>query len=218
MINQFSTPQYKPNYKIEIRDYIDIQLSAIDILEDSLAFPDVLSDPKLRMELYDLLQRAHDSFKHKKVPKKAQPKRISSPKKATGKATDSAIKKAYSLYMESQRDYQENPNSLLSKILYHYHYGDYLYKNGEWSEAEKEWLLIVKDMYNNASIKLSILYRKQKRYKDDVDILKLAILYGEEYPNDIYKFDPDLYVRLKKSVELYEKNKEKDRSKGIDIA
>lgn len=217
LLNQFSEPWYKPNHKIEIRDYINIKLSAINVSEDSFAFPDVLSDPKLRREIFDLLQRAHDNFKKLKNGKSVRPvqKKINSPKKTSYKASQSSIQKAYLTYKENQKWYEEHPNDLLANILYHYNYGDYLYKNGEWSEAEKEWLSIIKDMYNNASVKLSILYRKQKRYKDDVDILKLAIFYGENYPNDIYKFNPDLYLRLEKSKSLYEKNKQIDQSKGI---
>lgn len=217
LLEHYSHPWYKPSHNIEIRDYIDIKLLSINITENSIAFPDLLSDVIIRKELFNLLQNTHEKFKkiRKKNATNSKSKRNNEVKKI--KTSDSSIKHAYSLYKDSQKRYNEFPNDKLNEILYHYYYGDYLYKNGEWSKAEKEWLCIVKEMYNNASKKLSILYRKQKRYKDDVEILELAIFYGENHPNDFYKFNPELYSRLEKSKELYKNNESIDQSIGIKI-
>jgi len=82
-----------------------------------------------------------------------------------------------------------------------------LYKQENFKEAE-EWLLrSVKGDFDAPGLyeRLGILYRKQKRFSDEVEILKIGI---KNVGNNT-----KLNERLAKAIELNEKNKLKSKSK-----
>jgi tetratricopeptide (TPR) repeat protein len=83
-----------------------------------------------------------------------------------------------------------------------------LYKQGNVEKAEAYLLDAVKKEFNAPALydKLAILYRKQKRYKDEVQILELGIKIMDKYKTQGAKV-PKLKERLSKAKELYERNK-----------
>jgi tetratricopeptide (TPR) repeat protein len=83
-----------------------------------------------------------------------------------------------------------------------------LYKQGNVEEAEAYLLDAVKKEFNAPALydKLAILYRKQKRYKEEVQILELGINIMDKYKTQGAKV-PKLKERLNKAKELYERNK-----------
>ena len=52
-----------------------------------------------------------------------------------------------------------------------YYLGDYYYKSGEWDTAEMEWLKLIYLM-PKAIRRLAVLYKKEKRYRDIIEIYK----------------------------------------------
>ena len=62
------------------------------------------------------------------------------------------------------------------------------------------------------------MYRKQKRYSDEVYILQNGINLWKNSIFNVYNGSTeDLEVRLKKASALYTKHKASDKSTGIDI-
>ncbi|KRM81369.1 hypothetical protein FC35_GL000149 [Limosilactobacillus coleohominis DSM 14060] len=59
--------------------------------------------------------------------------------------------------------------------------GEVAYKQGDWDIAEKWWLSVLDIRPTNVTHKLEIMYRKQKRYKDIVDMYSLAAKHAAYY-------------------------------------
>ena len=96
----------------------------------------------------------------------------------------------------------------LDYILPLYNRGDLFYKLGEWEKAEAEWFQLVYLM-PHAINKLSIMYRKEKRYKDVVKITEEASkstimpkLYDPISSEDvaIAEADYEKHVKVDKSI------------------
>lgn len=81
---------------------------------------------------------------------------------------------------EYYSDEMRYSNKVIDFVLPHYNKGDYYYKTGEWDKAENEWLMILKLMGHFPTIKLAIMYRKQKRFSDEVELLKLSQIYARK--------------------------------------
>lgn len=88
-------------------------------------------------------------------------------------STNKQIIKAYHNATTQYAKASSWEDTQLDYILPIYDRGDLFYKLGEWDKAEKEWFKLVYLM-PHAINKLSIMYRKEKRYKDVVKIVKEA--------------------------------------------
>lgn len=98
-------------------------------------------------------------------------------------AKDTAIERAKSLCDEDLKlpPDEDNPDlefQVISRVLPIFHKADLFYKEGQWIQAEDLWLKILKDMPNHAGQKLAILYRKEKRYRDENDVINAAENYA----------------------------------------
>lgn len=203
-----------------------------------LLMPDPLSDKKLCHEIYVKLQRAHDqvkgflevkraveSKKDKSKKKIAKPKRINS-KTGYPMSTDKQIRNAteqLKLTRKFLKNNQTNPyksrnsqekmedlvwNNSAEKM----DSADLEYKKGEWDKAEKLWLTCVAINYRAAN-RLRIMYQKEHRFNDAVQIIDFAI----DSPV-LRKVNNDSYVTdFKKKLETAEqksmKHENEDQSK-----
>ncbi|MBM6754149.1 hypothetical protein H5993_05175 [Lactobacillus alvi] len=105
----------------------------------------------------------------------------------------------------------------LSNICIPYYFGGVLaYKQGDWDLAEKWWLMVLDIRPTNSAKKLEIMYRKQKRYKDNVIMYEKAIEYSKRYDKLTNQHLTKHLAELKKtcSAELNKKSKN-DHSIGI---
>lgn len=94
--------------------------------------------------------------------------------------------------------------------------GELAYKKGDWDIAEYKLLSVLP--YNPVFAEnLGIMYRKEKRFKDEISVLALAIQEWKSSVFNIYNGSTDdLEVRLSKAKHYFEKHKNLDNSKGID--
>lgn len=105
----------------------------------------------------------------------------------------------------------QEEKAILDRVLPVYYFADLLYKQGKWIQAEYQWLSIIDDMPNKVGEKLAILYRKEKRYKNEVEIIERAKEYAKcsiERYKDTNKIDG----RLEKAKLLAESKKDTDNS------
>ena len=105
----------------------------------------------------------------------------------------------------------------LSSICIPYYFGGVLaYKQGDWDLAEKWWLMVLDIHPTNSAKKLEIMYRKQKRYKDNVVMYEKAIEYSKRYDKLTNQHLTKHLAELKKAciAELNKKSKN-DHSIGI---
>ena len=109
---------------------------------------------------------------------------------------------------------QRYSNKVIDFVLPHYNKGDYYYKIGEWDKAENEWLMILKLMGHFPTLKLAIMYRKQKRFSDEVELLKFSQIYARK--NTVYPGTKTINERIPKAEKFREKHINEDKSKGID--
>ena len=203
-----------------------------------LLMPDPLSDKKLCHDIYVKLQRAHDqvkgfleikraveSKKDKSKKRIAKPKRISS-KTGYPMSTDKQIKNATEqlkltrkflkinrISSYSSRSSQEKMEDLVwNNSAEKMDSADLEYKKGEWDKAEKLWLTCVAINYRAAN-RLRIMYQKEHRFNDAVQIIDFAI----DSPV-LRKVNNDSYVTdFKKKLETAEqksmKHENEDQSK-----
>ena len=203
-----------------------------------LLMPDPLSDKKLCHEIYVKLQRAHDqvkgfleikraveSKKDKSKKKIAKPKRINS-KTGYPMSTDKQIRNATEqlkltrkflknnqISSYSSRSSQEKMEDLVwNNSAEKMDSADLEYKKGEWDKAEKLWLACVAINYRAAN-RLRIMYQKEHRFNDAVQIIDFAI----DSPV-LRKVNNDSYVTdFKKKLETAEqksmKHENEDQSK-----
>lgn len=203
-----------------------------------LLMPDPLSDKKLCHDIYVKLQRAHDqvkgfleikraveSKKDKSKKKIAKPKRINS-KTGYPMSTDKQIRNATEqlkltrkflkinrISSYSSRSSQEKMEDLVwNNSAEKMDSADLEYKKGEWDKAEKLWLTCVAINYRAAN-RLRIMYQKEHRFNDAVQIIDFAI----DSPV-LRKVNNDSYVTdFKKKLETAEqksmKYENEDQSK-----
>ena len=203
-----------------------------------LLMPDPLSDKKLCHEIYVKLQRAHDQVKGFLEIKRAveskkdkSKKRIAKPKRINSKtgypmSTDKQIKNATEqlkltrkflkinrISSYSSRSSREKMEDLVwNNSAEKMDSADLEYKKGEWDKAEKLWLTCVAINYRAAN-RLRIMYQKEHRFNDAVQIIDFAI----DSPV-LRKVNNDSYVTdFKKKLETAEqksmKHENEDQSK-----
>lgn len=206
--------------------------------QPDLLMPDPLSDRKLCHDIYVELQKAHDqvkgfleikraveSKKDKSKKKIAKPKRINS-KTGYPMSTDKQIRNAteqLKLTRKFLKNNQTNPYKLrnsqekIEDLVWNnsaekMDNADLEYKKGEWDKAEKLWLTCVAINYRAAN-RLRIMYQKEHRFNDAVQIIDFAI----DSPV-LRKVNNDSYVTdFKKKLETAEqksmKHENEDQSK-----
>ena len=206
--------------------------------QPDLLMPDPLSDRKLCHDIYAELQKAHDqvkgfleikraveSKKDKSKKKIAKPKRINS-KTGYPMSTDKQIRNATEqlkltrkflknnqISSYSSRSSQEKMEDLVwNNSAEKMDSADLEYKKGEWDKAEKLWLTCVAINYRAAN-RLRIMYQKEHRFNDAVQIIDFAI----DSPV-LRKVNNDSYVTdFKKKLETAEqksmKHENEDQSK-----
>lgn len=181
-----------------------------------LLMPDPLSDRKLCHDIYAELQKAHDqvkgfleikraveSKKDKSKKKIAKPKRINS-KTGYPMSTDKQIRNATEqlkltrkflknnqISSYSSRSSQEKMEDLVwNNSAEKMDSADLEYKKGEWDKAEKLWLTCVAINYRAAN-RLRIMYQKEHRFNDAVQIIDFAVdsLVLRKINNDSYITD-----------------------------
>ena len=203
-----------------------------------LLMPDPLSDKKLCHDIYVKLQRAHDQVKGfleikraAKSKKDKSKKRIAKPKRINSKtgypmSTDKQIRNATEqlkltrkflknnqISSYSSRSSQEKMEDLVwNNSAEKMDNADLEYKKGEWDKAEKLWLACVAINYRAAN-RLRIMYQKEHRFNDAVQIIDFAI----DSPV-LRKVNNDSYVTdFKKKLETAEqksmKHENEDQSK-----
>lgn len=165
-----------------------------------LLMPDPLSDRKLCHDIYAELQKAYDqvkgfleikraveSKKDKSKKKIAKPKRINS-KTGYPMSTDKQIRNATEqlkltrkflknnhISSYSSRSSQEKMEDLVwNNSAEKMDSADLEYKKGEWDKAEKLWLTCVAINYRAAN-RLRIMYQKEHRFNDAVQIIDFAV-------------------------------------------
>ena len=203
-----------------------------------LLMPDPLSDRKLCHDIYAELQKAHDqvkgfleikraveSKKDKSKKKIAKPKRITS-KTGYPMSTDKQIRNATEqrkltrkflknnhISSYSSRSSQEKMEDLVwNNSAEKMDSADLEYKKGEWDKAEKLWLTCVAINYRAAN-RLRIMYQKEHRFNDAVQIIDFAV----DSPV-LRKINNDSYITdFKKKLETAEqksmKHENEDQSK-----
>ena len=203
-----------------------------------LLMPDPLSDRKLCHDIYAELQKAHDqvkgfleikraveSKKDKSKKKIAKPKRINS-KTGYPMSTDKQIRNATEqlkltrkflknnqISSYSSRSSQEKMEELVwNNSAEKMDSADLEYKKGEWDKAEKLWLTCVAINYRAAN-RLRIMYQKEHRFNDAVQIIDFAV----DSPV-LRKINNDSYITdFKKKLETAEqksmKHENEDQSK-----
>lgn len=203
-----------------------------------LLMPDPLSDRKLCHDIYAELQKAHDqvkgfleikraveSKKDKSKKKIAKPKRINY-KTGYPMSTDKQIRNATEqlkltrkflknnqISSYSSRSSQEKMEDLVwNNSAEKMDSADLEYKKGEWDKAEKLWLTCVAINYRAAN-RLRIMYQKEHRFNDAVQIIDFAV----DSPV-LRKINNDSYITdFKKKLETAEqksmKHENEDQSK-----
>lgn len=203
-----------------------------------LLMPDPLSDRKLCHDIYAELQKAHDqvkgfleikraveSKKDKSKKKIAKPKRINS-KTGYPMSTDKQIRNATEqlkltrkflknnkISSYSSKSSQEKMEDLVwNNSAEKMDSADLEYKKGEWDKAEKLWLTCVAINYRAAN-RLRIMYQKEHRFNDAVQIIDFAV----DSPV-LRKINNDSYITdFKKKLETAEqksmKHENEDQSK-----
>lgn len=203
-----------------------------------LLMPDPLSDRKLCHDIYVELQKAHDQVKgFLEIKRAVEPetnkskKRIAKPKRINSKtgypmSTDKQIKNATEqlkltrkflknnqISSYSSRSSREKMEDLVwNNSAEKMDSADLEYKKGEWDKAEKLWLTCVAINYRAAN-RLRIMYQKEHRFNDAVQIIDFAI----DSPV-LRKVNNDSYVTdFKKKLETAEqksmKHENEDQSK-----
>lgn len=203
-----------------------------------LLMPDPLSDRKLCHDIYAELQKAHDqvkgfleikraveSKKDKSKKKIAKPKRINS-KTGYPMSTDKQIRNATEqlkltrkflknnqISSYSSRSSQEKMEDLVwNNSAEKMDSADLEYKKGEWDKAEKLWLTCVAINYRAAN-RLRIMYQKEHRFNDAVQIIDFAVdsLVLRKINNDSYI--TDFKNKLETAEQRSMKHENEDQSK-----
>lgn len=207
--------------------------------QPDLLMPDPLSDRNLYHDIYTELQKAHDQVKEfLEIKRAVEPKmdksnkgQIAKPKRINSKtgypmSTDKQIKNATEqlkltrkflknnqISSYSSRSSQEKMEDLVwNNSAEKMDSADLEYKKGEWDKAEKLWLTCVAINYRAAN-RLRIMYQKEHRFNDAVQIIDFAV----DSPV-LRKINNDSYITdFKKKLETAEqksmKHENEDQSK-----
>jgi tetratricopeptide (TPR) repeat protein len=105
---------------------------------------------------------------------------------------------------------------LLSIELPFHQAGILAYKQGDWDLAEKWWLSVLDIRPTNVLHRLKVMYRKQHRYKDIVELYKIAEPLVKNY--DFLTGENTYTIMFEKdAVFTEEKHKYNDQSLGVTL-
>lgn len=204
LLKKFGSETYKLNksMKLDTQEKIRFTLSNISIKNREFEYPNTLLNSDIQSDIYLLLKESHEKTKVdvadlRKTNKKTSQEKITTVKQQK-KEKQSIFVPTDNLTLKERILLSKEPSSdgfdeEIKGINY--------YKQGNYKDAE-EWLLrSVKGNFDAPALyeRLGILYRKQKRYNDEVEILKIGI--------KNVGFNSKLNERLAKAIELNEKSK-----------
>lgn len=205
IVTKWGTKSYilDKNLKLDTKEKIKLILSNISIPNREFEYPNFLLTSKVQTEIYLLLKEAHE------ITKKDLAKKRSANSTVT-KSTDKKLKKESNKIFVSDDKLSLKERILLSQEPKRDGFeeeikGIELYKQGKYKESEELLLRSVKGNFDAPALyeRLGILYRKQKRYSDEVEILKIGI--------KNVGLSNKLNERLAKAIELNEKQKFKKK-------
>lgn len=204
LIKNYGQKNYKLDNSVpmDTREKIRLSLSNISIENREFQYPNTLLSSKIQSDIYLLLKESHEMTK-KDVARTRKSKKEIIPENTN---TVSSPKKEKTVFFIPTDNLTLKERILLSKEPLSDGFDEEIkginyYKQGKYKEAE-DWLLrSVKGNFDAPALyeKLGILYRKQKRFNDEVEILKIGIRN--------VGFNPQLNERLAKAIEINEKNK-----------
>ncbi|MGH1648920.1 TerB N-terminal domain-containing protein [Enterococcus gilvus] len=191
------------NVQLDTKETIRLMLANVSIPKREFEYPNLLLNSQIQSDIYFLIKEAHAETKVElaKIRKNNPNNSNNSSQKITKEPKKIYVPKD-GLSLKERILLSKDP---LSNGFDEETKGIESYKKGELKEAE-EWLLrSVKGNFDAPGLyeRLGILYRKQKRFSDEVEILKIGI---KNVGNS-----PKLTERLARAIELNEKNKLKGK-------
>lgn len=97
-------------------------------------------------------------------------------------------------------------NSNMNEADVDYFEGDLHYKKGDWDKAEQSWLNSINERPSLSTEKLAIMYRKENRFDDEVNIIKRGISIVND-SDDQSATPSQLNDRLSKAIAYRKKHK-----------
>ena len=161
--------------KLDTNKKIKLMLSNISIMNREFEYPNFLVSSKVQTDIFLLLKEAHEITKKELSKSRIANNTISN---STNKKVEKEVETIFipddNLSLKERIILSKEPKSdgFEEEIK-----GIELYKQGKYKESEEFLLRSVKGEFNAPALyeRLGILYRKQKRYNDEVEILKIGI-------------------------------------------
>ena len=120
------------------------------------------------------------------------------------------------LHQPKRNDYIDADDYFIDVYLPYLYAGELAYKQGDWDKAEKWWLTALNLRPEVISKKLAIMYRKQHRYQDVVDMYSQAINECKNSPRKIRdSFYQNMVHEFIKAGNKALQYKNVDKSQGI---
>ncbi|MEK1351865.1 hypothetical protein HCZ84_08890 [Limosilactobacillus fermentum] len=246
LIKRFGHPYFPEPKTAKFDSFKNLTLSNYSLPDDIriIKFPDFISDSSIAAQIFKIFSQTHSEIKN--YLQKHPESRIKRPNKKTltinvstgyPMASESSIKRTRDeLKMRENLTPSQRKSDLLlaatefgengvKNSILNYGYdvigtvgiqGELDYKTGEWDKAEKE-LISCLQINPNYVTRLAIMYRKQRRYKDEINVLNYVIANWPLSPFNAYGGNTtDFVVRLTKAKEYLKKHKESDCSRGVN--
>lgn len=161
--------------KLDTNKKIKLMLSNISIMNREFEYPNFLVNSKVQSDIFLLLKEAHEITKKELSKSRITNNTMNnSTNKKSKKETEAIFIPIDNLSLKERIVLSKEPKSdgFEEEIK-----GIELYKQGKYKESEEFLLRSVKGEFNAPALyeRLGILYRKQKRYDDEVEILKIGI-------------------------------------------
>lgn len=161
--------------KLDTNKKIKLMLSNISIMNREFEYPNFLVNSKVQADIFLLLKEAHEITKKELSKSRITNNTMSnSTNKKLKKETETIFIPDDNLSLKERIILSKEPKTdgFEEEIK-----GIELYKQGKYKESEEFLLRSVKGEFNAPALyeRLGILYRKQKRYDDEVEILKIGI-------------------------------------------
>lgn len=185
----------------------------------SIDIPDFSQTVEIQQPLLQILMTAHDKTKQELHELRQKGKSIPSSSNKTKQrvingrtgypmSTEKSIYTAKTQLEMIKESKQYNSN--INDADLDYYKGDLHYKKGDWDKAEKSWLSSIYNRPTTSATKLAIMYRKQNRLQNEINVLKTGIKL--EKINSASPVLDDLEKRLERAENYYSKHSEKDQS------
>ncbi len=173
----------------------------------SIDIPDFSQAAEIKQPLLQVLKTAHSKTKIELQTMRKDGQNIPSnlhkatPKTINGRtgypmSTEKSIRGAQE-QLELLKETQ-NLNSKMSDTDLKYFEGDLFYKKGDWDKAEKAWLISINSMPDISGEKLAIMYRKQKKYNSEIEIINNGLIIAKSLSGE-NALTPRLTDRLPKA-------------------